>query len=124
MLGDACDDGILPDGRRYEDNQHGLMPGQTIGVTISSPDFEPLLHIFRAGEPDRPLAIVTGAANGRRSGLVFTAPDRAEYIFRVMGRDPAAAGRWQVDLLYEHAIEGHFPGEDPAWARRTTRSCS
>ena len=124
VLGGACDDGTLPDGRRYEEREHPLMPGQTIGVTISSPDFEPLLHIFRAGEPDRPLAIVTGAANGRRSGLVFTAPDRAEYIFRVMGRDPAAAGRWQVDLLYEHAIEGHFPGEDPAWARRTTRSCS
>ena len=124
VLGSACDDGTLADGRRYEDREHPLMPGQTIGVTLSSPDFEPLLHIFRKSEPDRLLFILAGAANGRRSGLVFTAPEQGDYVFRVMGRNAAAAGRWYVDLLYEHAIETNFPGEGPQWAGRASGNCS
>ncbi|HET9428671.1 MAG TPA: PPC domain-containing protein [Allosphingosinicella sp.] len=124
VLGGACDDGTLADGRRYEDREHPLMPGQTIGVTLSSPDFEPLLHVFRKSDPDRLLAVLSGAANGRRSGLVFTAPEQGDYVFRVMGHDATAVGRWQVDLLYKEAIEAGFPGNDMHWAERPAASCS
>lgn len=114
VLGDRCHNQKLPDGRRYTENSHGLMPGQKITLELSSPDFSPILTIFRRGEADSPLATVTAEADGTGVARLFTAPDKAEYVFRVAGSTVGETGRWQVELLYGDKVE-EISRDEAAW---------
>ena len=113
-LGDRCESGRLADGRPYDEVGHGLQPGQRIGLNLAARGFAARLLVFRAGEADRPLATLDAPADGTAAGLLFTAPDEADYRFRVVGADPQARGRWQLVLDYERRIDlAVAPGQAP-----------
>jgi len=108
-------DRALPDGRRYDEESHGLQPGQRIGLNLAAHGFAATLHVYRSGEPERPLAVLEAPAGGAVAGLVFTAPDHADYRFRVIGAEPGARGRWRLEIDYGGRIGLAAP--DPAyWA--------
>lgn len=121
VLGDRCHNQKLPDGRRYSENSHGLMPGQKITLKLSSPDFSPTLTIFRKGEADSPLVTVTAASDGKGVARLFTAPDEAEYVLRVAGTTSGDAGRWQVELLYGDKID-MILRDEAAWQESADHS--
>lgn len=100
VLGDSCNEKALSDGRHYGERQHRLAAGQKVTVKLSSPDFAPILTIFRMGDAGSPLATLKASADGRSAAHLFIAPTEAEYVFRVSAASPADEGRWQVELLY------------------------
>ena len=114
VLGDSCNEKALSDGRRYDERQHLLGAGQKVTVRLSSPDFAPILTIFRTGDAELPLATLEASADGRSADLLFIAPTEAEYGFRVSAASPADAGRWKVALLYGNKL-GASSSDEEDW---------
>lgn len=119
-LGQGCRDVRGEDGRWRWETTVSLAPGQTLGLNVSSPDFDPVLEVLDAG--GAVIERVRGAAGDAGGGaLRFTAPGApsreflppVEFRLRVTTTAPDVVGRWRLEVMTDGRTDAVFPGE--AW---------
>jgi hypothetical protein len=115
-LGEGCDSGTLPDGRRSRDQLLDLGDVQAIGISVASPDFAPTLQLFREGRPEQPLLALAAAADGRRAAARFDVPEPGDYVVRLIAPKGATEGRWRSELTFDRPLEEVYRDEMPDFA--------
>jgi hypothetical protein len=123
-LGRACDDLRGEDGRWYNEREHPMAAGRTVGLNLSSPDFAPVLQVIDA---EGRVAAEARAGRGEAATLAFTAAGgpvdgvrpNATYRLRVSTAAPGDTGQWRLELDTDGRTDVVFPGEAAPFPVRT-----
>lgn len=102
VLGEDCSDRRDATGRWRHESWTSLASGQTIWLSVASPDFDAVLEVVDAAGAT--VMRVSDTAGGSETGARFTAPGprssnpaSLSYTLRLTSAAPGETGRWIVE---------------------------
>lgn len=80
----------------YDDHRIRLRAGERVAISLDSDEFDPMLHVFRAGALDQAIAENDDFGDGLNSRVSFAAPADGDYVVRVLSFEPGTFGAYTL----------------------------